>query len=307
MIDRLELARLEQLRLSNPKKANRLLEKAVDAAPPELVGKVLSAFGASFRQLDRLADSRWAYFAAQKWAESMGDPLTLGEIQQRRSWVEFTDGDFHAAMAFLRTALGIFSEIGDRNRAGKVFVDLAIQYHDRGSFSQALPCTRKALCRLDESEFENRASAHQMAASSSTNLGDPSAAFKHLEKGRRAVAQCAKPIKVRFLWMEARLSKEISLVTAASVFLDAVEILLDIGEVLDAALAALEYVSCRVELNQFDPVETTELLRRISFNIEGKLATGVLLNVYREGLKGQISQALLHDAMLELKQLTHLG
>lgn len=305
MVDRQWLSQVDVERFDNPRKARKALEAALFDAPMELVSEVLLVYGTTLRQLDQLADARWAYYVAGKLAKQSQDRLLEASIAQRRSWVEFVDGKFSQALDLLRSAAGIFSELSDRNRQGKVLVDMALQYLHRGMPEKALTCATSALRKLDEGEVKNRFSAHQVLAGSSKELGDEEAALRHLESAKALAMRCGRAVRTRFTWIEVQMKRDLlPLQALASTFAEAASFFSEIGEVMDSSLATLEYAKCQFSLGNFGEVSrVAKSLKKLAFEVEGEVAASALMHVYREGLCSQVTEAALQAAIQALEEM----
>lgn len=309
MIDREEIERLDKLRWDDPKKVNKKLERILAGPSRDNLAEILVVYGASFRQLDRLADARWAYYAAELCAEAADDIPLLAKIYQRSSWVEFYDGRFDAALKLLRLASGTFLEVGDPNNGAKVLVDTALQWLERGNHRRAVTCAGSGLRNLGPEEYWNRFSAHQILASGNHALGHPTAALSNLEEARALLGKCPAAFSVRFRWQEAEIKSEIlPPEQAVGCFEEAADFFGASGEHLDCLLALLEYAERTLALGWHGPLrKAAEKLKHLAFqadsdSAQGRVSGAVALRVAQAIDCGRATQALLRAAMERVRQ-----
>jgi tetratricopeptide (TPR) repeat protein len=269
----------------------------------DLVPEILLVYGTTLRQLDQLTEARWAYFVGGKLAKQAKDRLLQASIAQRRSWVEFVDGKFSQALDLLRGAAGMFSELEDRNRHGKVLVDMALQYYHREMPEEAIPCANSALRKLDERELKNRFSAHQVLAGSFNALKKEKEALDHLKTAKALASRCGRAVGIRFTWFEARMKRDLlPLEAVANTFAEAAAFFSEIGEVMDSSLATLEYAQCQLSLGNYQEVSrVARSLKNLAFQVEGEVAASALMHVYREGLRSDVTKAVLDAAIQALE------
>jgi len=303
MIDRQELARLDEIRWDNPGNANMMLERAISSSPLELLAEILLVYGKTFRQLDRLGDARWAYFVGAMRAKETGDRQTFAEIVRKRSWIEYSEGAFSGAVDLLRCAAGTFSELGDFNREAKVLVDIAIQYVNREMLAEAVGCATTALQRLNKDEYQYQFSAHQVLAYSMNGLGRPRETLDHLKNAQTLLVHCPKGAAVRFVWMKAKMNEDLlPLESAAVVFEEAASFLIDNGEFLDGAVAMIECIRCLVGLEDSNALNrVAAVVKNFAFTIAengpaGRLAAATMMELYRASLGGSVPETLLTSA-----------
>lgn len=302
MFDEAWLRELDKRRQDEPRKVNRTLEKALASAPVDLVSEILLVYGATFRQMGKVDAARWSYFEGYQLAKRANDRVLQALFRQRQSWVEFLDGKFSFALDLLRIACGTFSELGEQNRKAKALVDIALQYNEREMFPQAITCADEALAKLDLKEVENRFSAFLVLAIGYEALGNANEALANLEAARAEVQHCSKVWKIRFAWTEAKIKKALLPTREVSaVYSEAAEFFLESGEILASAIATLEFARCEHAAGNFVKVQKiARSLRVLAFKAEGKMLTGVLLAVYREGLESKVSDRLLKKAIRSL-------
>jgi hypothetical protein len=286
MIDRRELERLETLRLDEPREVNRILESATNAAPVELLPAVLITYGVTFRQLDRLGDARWAFFTAACFSS---DFVLQATILQKLAWVEECDGNSAMALANLRQASGIFTELAAWNKVGKVLVDQAILFFQRENNTAALECATLALTKLDSIEYENIFIAHQVQALSHQALQTPTEAFKSLSAAKKIAKHCSKAARIRYVWLDANLRRDLMHPSeAAVVFAEATTFFNESGDVMSELLATLEFANCHLLAGNHAIVITTAVaLKRFAFKANSRLVDSIIMDVYRTGLEGK--------------------
>lgn len=299
MVDRSELERLERLRWEHPRRVKSRVEKILAAPPLDLLPELLLLYGVTLRQLDRLGEARWAYYAGEEAAG--GNRSVLARIFQARSWVEFMDGDFAEALKLLRLAGGIYRELGDRNGGAKVLVDTAHQYLEVGRCQEAVGCAASALEDLREDEYLNRVTAHQLLAGAFSSLQNNHESLANLDAARKLLRHCPRAFTVRYTWQEARLKKDLlPTSSAASVFEKAALYFLEIGEVLDSSLAILECASLHHGLRRLLP-----LFWRIAFKLDddtrGRLTASALMHA-AEAIENEMDRVELEARLTKAMQ-----
>jgi tetratricopeptide (TPR) repeat protein len=309
MFDREELKKLDRLRRDDPEKINRRLEKYIAVVPMELMAELLMTYGSTFRQLDRLPDARWAFYAGEISAQKAENRLILATIFQKRSWVEFADGNFDEALWLLRQASGTFLEVGADNNSARVLVDTATQYVERGRFSEAVSCAESALHKLKGAENWNRFTSYQVLAWGYKNLGDGTAALENLELAGTLLIHCPKDAAVRFTWLAAKIKSDLlPLADVAPVFEAAATFFLESGEVLNGSQALLEYARCLLALDwQADLQRLAPLLKSASFQVDsgvplGRLSAAVLLKVAQAIDRGTATESLVKAAIQRIQE-----
>jgi tetratricopeptide (TPR) repeat protein len=304
MVDCQELARLNEFRWENPENAAIILERAIGVTSIELLAETLLIYGSTSLQLGQFNDARWAFVAAETIAQESGDRLSVGMALHKRAKVEDADGNLLAALTLLRQAGGTFTEIGDLGRATRVLVSTAIHYSNRGIGYAAIGCAQAALDQLPEDDHWNRFSSFQQLALSFSEAGDLDAAQENLEFAKLILPHCPKAAEVRFVWLEARVKKTILPAREISRLLrEAAAFFLGNGEIVDGALATLEYAKWLLLLGETDAVQVlAKGAKSLAFTAEecgarGRVAATALMVVYRAGLKGAVTESVLASAI----------
>ena len=283
-----ELTRLEELRWDYPQKAKQQLERALVQWPIDTLPEVLLIYGTTLRQLNLISEAKWAYFAVELCARKMNNRSILASVLKRRSWVEFAEGNVDASLDLLRRSVGIFEELGDRSRSARSLVSIAIQYVETGRLYEARICAERSLKKLNDDERKHRFSSHQVLAYCTKETNDTEAAVRHLEAARVLLSHCPKAAKIRFIWLEARMKREIfPLEKSAYFFKSAATYFDEIGETQAGALALLEFTRCLVDLNKtMELQQVAESLRSAAFEVDdgsksGSVSATALMEVYR--------------------------
>jgi hypothetical protein len=227
------------------------------------------------------------------------DRRTLAEIYQRSAKIEFLDGEFVGALGLLRKAAGTFSELGDQNSEARVLVEFASSYVARGMLAEGECCGESALAKLNEDEYWNRFTAHQVLAVC-LKPRSPEASLAQLDSAKALLEHSPRGAMIRFIWLEVKIKADLLPKAEVAAALEAAAwFFIETEEVLNAALAALEFARCW-------PERASKGLREIAFalakNVGGKLAATAVMEVYRAAAAGADTETVLDAATRKINE-----
>jgi tetratricopeptide (TPR) repeat protein len=294
--------RLERERLDQPREIVRSIENAAKTVDLGHLPRLYGIYGPALRQLSRLPEARWAYYLGMSVARRVDDISALGDLTQKSAWVEAAEGGLATARKCLEIATSLYSEIGDVNSIGKTLVDRGIIYFLDKKHLASNRCLESALSFLSESEFENRASAHQHLAMNCHAMNSKKLALYHLEQAQALAAYCSKLTFVRLMWFEARHKFEIlNLDAAADAFEKISDYFLKSENYREAALATAELGRCRLAQGKLREAESLcETFRFLSFHLKGTPAAEAR-RIHVAGRSCALKDSMLVDAINVLK------
>ena len=286
-LDEAWLWSLDRIRLDRPKDVSRLLERAVPLVKEDLRPLLYLVCGAAYRQLERLPDAEWAYNMAEDCAE--GDRRMTALIVQRRAWIYAANGQLSKALDHLRTAAGIFTELGDLNAVGKTLIDRGTLFYHLENLENSNSCFEEGLIHLDEGEFDNRFAAYNLCALNARLQGRNPSAIAWLRKAKEVLPFCARQAGDKLRWLTAEwLVDAGKFIEAADEYDEIIERSKQKGNMVDAALAIAEKAKALLEGGQPSLAESVATeLNTFIFQVSSQTAQAALIEARKLGLQGQ--------------------
>ena len=293
---------LERRRLDSPKRVLRLIEKAIHKTEPPLLPLLYSVYGGTLRQLARLSDARWAYFFGLQLAERFDSLSDVASISQKLTWLHVADGDLHSASLRAREALALHAMLDDRHGIGRMLVDQGILFSLQNEFSKAKLCIKAALRHLPFSDKQYMFAAHHELAITSWENGERLSAFRHIEEARKFIPD--RTAKSKLLWFEALVVKQEEDADTSTIFEEILDFCLEVGDLLDAVLAAAELIQSYVKAGKLEPAITIgSSIGEIAFKLDSRLAATAALDIHRSCLKGSIELDLVQSSIIKISKV----
>jgi tetratricopeptide (TPR) repeat protein len=157
---------------------------------------------------------------------------------------------------------------------------------------------RSAITKLDEDEYENRFSAHEVQALCYLELRLKDEALESLDRARELADKCSSAARTRLIWTDVYARREVlSFLESAASFEEIAKFFHRSGDVLSEILAVLEYVNCYLLAgNNAVAISAAQALKRFAFRETSHIVDAAIMNVYRAALEGQ-NIALLGEVL----------
>lgn len=272
--DLAQLARLDELRYTDPSRAARRAERmATSATSAETAARALGCWASALRLVRteprrlpaRLRRAHVLLWTALRMAAAARCDLVVADGLQRAVYVTSDrTADFDQSLRLARAMSAIYDRQGPdfQDGRGRALVTLGYVFYNAGNYSDASVSLRRStrLLAMDSSRY--RVAAFQGLAFSAARLGNLSAAERwSSELDRCSVDDPATLAKVS--WLRARMAQlRGDLMEASRLYLRTVELL---GAPVEAAFAVAEATQVLAEVNRFDDVQT--LVRGVAWAV----------------------------------------
>lgn len=177
------LARIDDLRYTQPDAAIVEAWSRVDEIPAGMEAPYLAVLGSCYRMIGNLGYARECLTWAME--RSGGDDDVLGDVYQRLSYVLAYEGDHAEAVGLTQKACGLYVRSGNWPRVGRALVDQAHSLFYLDELDKAEAALAAAQPHVRDEDLRYTFSIEQYASTIAARRGDVEGCLEHAERARR--------------------------------------------------------------------------------------------------------------------------